>query len=718
MNVYMTRINGLSFKDTIQYRQHMTVKIAHQLGIKEMGIYRYNLGVESDESLSARVDGIIAGINREDLVICQFPTGNGLKFEWKLINHLKAYGGRIAVFLQELEPLLYEKKGSTLQDVINLYNQAEVMIVPSLAMRQFLLENHIRNRMKFVIQEMWDYTNNVSFSQTPKFKKEFLLISDGELGEIGKWSPALPLKLYGKASVSGGNIHSINDMKPDEMFAEIAEGGFGLIWYKNTYERQYMEYSISFSMAKFLAAGIPVVAPVGISNQTMIEVNHLGLIVNSLDEAVAKIEVLGETEYQGYVQCVKRFATALHNGYYTERCLVEAMQAFYSEDAGKISIPMNVYSLENPVFFTAVLKESYGGNLALSWNFKGNTDGFLIYDGIGRLVTEINNVHQHYFLIRGYGKDSSFIIKAYMETLKGKLVIAESKSICLDVKIHEIPRVSLIIPVYNAEKYVIRSIDTALAQSFSDLEVIIVDDGSTDETPNILEWYAEKYANVKVIHQENNGVPAARNTGLMQANGEYIGFMDSDDMIYPNMIARLYHSARKNNCDIAVTSVYYITNTNYDISEFSQYPVEEDIAIDAEKFINMHSIIAYQFPVVWNKLYRASLVKSLSFPIMIYEDEAWIPYVLSFADRICYLNEGLYEYDRSVCENTLSRKLSKGSNAEIFANHKRAILFYLKNSNLMRMKALKRLAQKELSLFARRYKNLEYGKLWEQIKEI
>ena len=528
----------------------------------------------------------------------------------------------------------------------------------------------------------------------------------------------LPLKIYGKADVKGENIYNLNEIDLTVAFSEIAKGGFGLVWYKNTYDRQYMEYSVSFSMAKFLVAGIPVVVPAGISNQEVIEANHLGLIVHSLEEATAKIEALDELKYQRYVQCIKNFSPALRNGYYTEKCLIEAIQAFYREDAGRFSIPKKVYGLENSAFLSTVLRESYGGNLALSWDFKGNTDGFLIYDAAGILVIEINNVHQHYFLIEGYEKKSSFVVKAYIETLKGKLIIAESKLTCLDIRTYESPKVSLIIPAYNAEEYVIRSIDTALAQSFSDLEIVIVDDGSTDRTPEILDWYDGKYPNVKIIHQKNSGTPAARNTGIKQSSGEYIGFMDSDDMIYPNMIAKLYHSAKENNCDIAVTSVYYITNTGYEISVYSQYFLEENIAVDAERFIDMHSVIAYQFPVVWNKLYHASLVKKLPFPIIAYEDEAWIPYVLSFADKICYLNKGLYEYDRSACVDTLSHKLSRKSNDEIFVNHKRAILFYLENGNQARLGILKKVALKELSLFAVIYQNDEYEKLQKQIVEM
>ena len=139
---YITKINGLLLDNIEQYMQNMVAEVAHRLDIREMGLYRYNADGESVECLNARIDGIIAGMNRGDLIICQFPTGNGLNFERALINHLRAYGGRIAIFIHSVRQVI--ETSSELQEIINLYNQAEVMIIPSLAIRHFLIDNHIR----------------------------------------------------------------------------------------------------------------------------------------------------------------------------------------------------------------------------------------------------------------------------------------------------------------------------------------------------------------------------------------------------------------------------------------------------------------------------------------------------------------------------------------------------------------------------------------------
>ena len=108
MNVYITKVNGLSLWNTSQYRQWMTVEIAEQLGLREMGIFCYNGSNESFESLRSRIDGMIAGLSwGEDVVICQFPTGHGFKFEWELVSRLNLYRFRVVIFNNYPEAFIF-----------------------------------------------------------------------------------------------------------------------------------------------------------------------------------------------------------------------------------------------------------------------------------------------------------------------------------------------------------------------------------------------------------------------------------------------------------------------------------------------------------------------------------------------------------------------------------------------------------------------------------
>ena len=364
-------------------------------------------------------------------------------------------------------------------------------------------------------------------------------------------------------------------------------------------------------------------------------VHHKELIVNECVYSTEKYRKLA-LDIRYMLQCPERMWELLT---VQQRKKIE----FYK----KMSIP----AITDCQFTSTVLRESYGDNLALSWTFEGSAAGFLVYDEIGELIYETQNIHQHYLCIEGYAKENFFVVKAYVETLIGKMVVAESETIYLEAKQPGIPQVSLVMAAYNAEDYIVRSIDTALAQSFLDLELIIVDDGSTDSTPDIIEWYANRYPNILVVHKVNGGVATARNIGIERANGEYIGFLDNDDMIRPDMIMKLHGSIKKNECDIAITSVCRIVDG---VSQkFIQYPMEEDVAITTDEFFSMHFTKGCMFSVaIWNKLYRASLVKQHLIPVLIGDDDAWTPYILSYSDKICYLNGYFYEWDRTIRSST------------------------------------------------------------------
>ena len=382
------------------------------------------------------------------------------------------------------------------------------------------------------------------------------------------------------------------------------------------------------------------------------------------------------------------------------------------------SVPdIRVASIEG-VFENTVLYESYDENLALSWEFRGKPNGFLIYDEKGALICETRNSHQHYFLIKGYGKENIFFLKAFVDTSKGKMVVAESEPIHWRSRQYTEPLVSLIVPVYNAECFIARTVDNVLAQSFPDLEIIVVDDGSEDGTGEILDWYAKKYPNVKVIRQTTNGgVAAARNKGIEYASGEYIGFIDSDDMIRPDMVRRMYGSAKTNDCDVVVTSAYWLTEWGY--GAWIYYQAKENVAIDTENFIQKHYISSCKNGLVaWNKLYRASIVKTRLFPVArVDEDVAWTPYILSYANRICYLNGYFYEWDRIVHDDSLCSTFVRYTKEKRFESHRSAFMFFMKNGNPERKHLLKNIAIAHLIQLEREYRYEKYGELRTWIDE-
>ncbi len=717
MNVYITKLNGMSFTSTEQYAQHMTAAIAHSLGIREMGIYRYNADSESAENRGRRFDGIIAGIGAGDIVICQFPTWNGLAFEKALVRHIKAYHGRIVIFIHDMEAMMSENRRSMLQDTVKLYNEAEALIVPSYRMKQLLLGQEIRPDMKFIVQEIWDYTTRLNLTPSVKLKREIHFTGNPDRFPFANvWDYEVLLKLYSDRECRGNHVQRMGWMPPDRLLLELSKGGFGLVWYGDEDGHRYLSVNNSLKLSTYLAAGIPVIVPEGISNQCMIEENHLGVVVDTLDEAVETVKNITEEEYQEYISAVSCFIPLLREGFFTKKCLIDVLHMSMRRDMFVYSESNAVCAMPKGTFEYVCLNESYGDNLALSWTFRGEAEGFLVYDvNSQRLIGEIFNDLEHYFLLKGYPKESKFTVKAYVRTVKGKRITAESGVAAVSPKYPEQTQVSLIMPAYNAEEYIARSIDTALAQSFTGMELIIVNDGSTDGTQKIIRWYEERYPQVKSVCQPNGGQASARNRGIKQAAGNYIGFMDNDDMLRPDMIERLYRAVTKNDCDVAVTSVYMMIGKEY--AEMAAYPMAEDRAVSIDEFFEYY--MRNLSPVIWNKLYRASLVKERPFAVNVtYEDDAWTPYVLSYARRVCYINEHLYEYDRTIRNTTGIHASWSKPIEEKFLDHRQFVMFFLKNGNPEKKSLLKRLALGYMAAFMNSYSYSKYQELKEEIEQV
>jgi glycosyltransferase involved in cell wall biosynthesis len=206
------------------------------------------------------------------------------------------------------------------------------------------------------------------------------------------------------------------------------------------------------------------------------------------------------------------------------------------------------------------------------------------------------------------------------------------------------PAISVIIPLYNTEAFIKNCLDSLIAQTFTDFEAIIVDDGSTDESARIAASYASSDSRFKLIGQPNKGLSEARNTGLKIFRGDYVTFIDSDDCVTPNYLETLFFIAQLHQADIACC-------TSQDIDE--TYIVNKDVPSTAVSKIlspeKAATIALYQDSLpdysAWNKLYRASLWKERRFPAgIIFEDLATIPDVLLDANEVAITNSKLYLY--------------------------------------------------------------------------
>ncbi|SMC98083.1 glycosyltransferase family 2 protein [Sporomusa malonica] len=216
------------------------------------------------------------------------------------------------------------------------------------------------------------------------------------------------------------------------------------------------------------------------------------------------------------------------------------------------------------------------------------------------------------------------------------------------------PVISVIVPVYKAERHLIKCIDSILAQTFSDFELILVDDGSPDSCPGVCDQYREKDTRVKVIHQNNSGVSIARNVGIYHAQGDYIVFVDSDDYVGKTYLERLYKGYELE-ADIAICGYYTVYNNQRDLACIDETLPAEYLGVIKDCFKNIIKNRLLYSP--WNKMYKLKIIKEnhiLFDPNMsLGEDLCFNIAYLYFCNNCFLCNLPLYHYIKS--NSSLSR---------------------------------------------------------------
>ncbi|WP_026885786.1 glycosyltransferase family 2 protein [Clostridium beijerinckii] len=203
--------------------------------------------------------------------------------------------------------------------------------------------------------------------------------------------------------------------------------------------------------------------------------------------------------------------------------------------------------------------------------------------------------------------------------------------------------ISVIVPVYNVEKYLPQCIDSILNQTEKNLEIILVDDGSLDNSGKICDEFSKKDDRIVVIHKKNNGLSSARNAGLEIAKGNYIGFVDSDDWLDKSMYEILLKLLKENNSDISCCDFLKTANSDGSIPHIDNEIINSYNNI--ESLNNFYNDLYTQTVVAWNKLYKRELFKDISYPVgKIHEDEGTTYKLYYKANKITYTNRPLYYY--------------------------------------------------------------------------
>lgn len=226
------------------------------------------------------------------------------------------------------------------------------------------------------------------------------------------------------------------------------------------------------------------------------------------------------------------------------------------------------------------------------------------------------------------------------------------------------PQISVLMPLYNVEKYVNMSIDSVLKQTFEDFELIIINDGSTDESAIIAETYSKDDERIKIYHIENKGLANVRNLALSYANGEYITFVDSDDAIDADYLELLMKGLDENDADISFCSFSrYVESEKMYYFDALESGYRQKLFTPQEIYENYYnSVNGFNISLVtaWGKLFKKSLFNCIHFPTgKFFEDSYTIYKLFLLADRIVYINKAMYMYritDNSIMTSEWTRE--------------------------------------------------------------
>lgn len=245
-------------------------------------------------------------------------------------------------------------------------------------------------------------------------------------------------------------------------------------------------------------------------------------------------------------------------------------------------------------------------------------------------------------------------------------------------------KVSVIVPVYNVEKFLSRCLDSLIRQTLEDIEIICVNDSSTDNSLSILQYYAKRDARISVISQANQGVSVARNTGMKFATGEYIGFVDSDDWIDLNFYEKLYNAAKKEDADIACCSSIRVHDSGRKLPKVTVKKYQVITGLNEKFRVTNTPRMSY----VWNKIYRRKnlLNRNIKFPVNVTccEDVYFTIDALYSSRKIVTVPEVLYYY--WVNTKSATRTMTDRKNQDVIAARAYFIDFAKKHGVFVREK--------------------------------
>lgn len=271
------------------------------------------------------------------------------------------------------------------------------------------------------------------------------------------------------------------------------------------------------------------------------------------------------------------------------------------------------------------------------------------------------------------------------------------------------PFVSVIIPVYKVEPYLRQCIDSVLAQTYRNLEIILVDDGSPDECPAICDEYAKNDARVRVIHKENGGLSDARNAGIRAATGEWICFVDSDDMVHPQMI-ELLMCLLVSDRTLKIASCGFERFCKNEIGP-RHYTERNHSVLSLKDFMLKHC-----WTVAWGKIYHRTLFENIAYPVGRLHEDEFITYKLVYeAGKIALMDIPLYFYRQR--KDSIMGQLSEKNILDVCDAFSERIIFFQDEPELYDI-AVQHLLAFYINLSTKKYRTFVRGEIALRVREL
>lgn len=325
MKCHITNIYG--FGGVSSHAQNSIAEIARSIDFIEMGIFGYAVHTDSDSELQRRIDGIIASVQRGDIIVFQSPSWNGKRFDYNLINTIKAYGGRVALLVHDVPAILNPYTRYTLQECVEIYNLADLLILPSERMRDRLIEEGL-TVTNVMYQQMFDYPLAVIY-ESQEFKKKITFTGPPtRFPFVYDWTGKTEIELYAlERDIQRElpkNVKHRDYCADSKLVYEMSQGGFGFVWSEGE-EFEYSRMNLPYKFNTYMAAGIPVFVKRGMNIENFVAKNGVGYIVDSCEEADEIIQNMNEETYRGLIDNVRRIQYMVTNGMFTKKLLFDVV---------------------------------------------------------------------------------------------------------------------------------------------------------------------------------------------------------------------------------------------------------------------------------------------------------------------------------------------------------------------------------------------------------